>query len=121
MIPRSQCNCECHINPHVCHCMPCCYPDDVYYDLEKKMRDLEQKIELGTGVFSGNVVRPVRQHQAKPQYCCKEFRKLVEHPETVFNRETTFTKHGNEWWTDFSDGEYGDIKLTFCPFCGKKL
>ena len=114
MIPHSQCHCECHVNPAVCHCAPCCYPDDLPpFDITKAVL-VEFPNELNHS--------PVKlQHQAKPQYCCREFRKIVERPETVFSRETTFTKNGNEWWTDFSDGEYGDIRLVFCPFCGKKL
>lgn len=52
---------------------------------------------------------------------------MVENPEDVYNRETQFRKYkeygyGEEiWHTDFSAGEYGDIRLDFCPFCGKKL
>ena len=54
-------------------------------------------------------------------FCCDEFRKIVETPEESFGRWTTFTKTDNIWWTDFSSGEYGDIKLSFCPFCGVDL
>ena len=54
-------------------------------------------------------------------YCCEEFTKIVEKPESESYRHTTFSKQDGLWWTDFSDGEYGDIKLSFCPFCGTKL
>lgn len=56
-------------------------------------------------------------------YCCEEFRKTVEEPESTYNRRTTFTHDRADgfWWTDFSDSEYGDIKLKFCPFCGANL
>lgn len=55
------------------------------------------------------------------EYCCNVFEKMVENPESVFSRQTTFEKIDGVWWTNFSDGEYGDIRLDYCPFCGKKL
>lgn len=55
------------------------------------------------------------------KYCCEKFQKVVESPEEVFNRKTTFKKIDGIWYTDFSDGEYGEIELIYCPFCGTKL
>jgi len=55
------------------------------------------------------------------EYCCRIFAKMVENPESVYNRQTRFSKYDGIWNTDFSDGEYGDIRLDFCPFCGSKL
>ncbi|KKN46019.1 hypothetical protein LCGC14_0677130 [marine sediment metagenome] len=54
-------------------------------------------------------------------YCCTVFEKIIENPESVYARETTFRNDKGVWWTDFSDGEYGDIRLDYCPFCGEKL
>ncbi len=54
-------------------------------------------------------------------YCCEKFRKIREEPESVYGRDTTFSKVEGVWWTNFSEDEYGDIELTFCPFCGTKL
>ena len=54
------------------------------------------------------------------KYCCKKFQKIVESPESVYSRETTFKLDDiGVWFTNFSDGEYGDIQLDFCPFCGE--
>ena len=33
MINRSQCECECHTNPRIMHCIPCCEPDGTLYEL----------------------------------------------------------------------------------------
>jgi len=55
------------------------------------------------------------------EFCCKKFQKIVEEPESAYARETTFTIIEGKWWTDFSENEYGDIQLDFCPFCGSKL
>lgn len=55
------------------------------------------------------------------EYCCKVFEKMVENPESVYDRDTTFEINDGEWRTNFSDYEYGDIRLNFCPFCGSKL
>ena len=55
------------------------------------------------------------------KYCCEEFRKIIEEPESVYNIDITFRQQNGKWWTDFSDCEFGDIELTYCPFCGEKL
>lgn len=55
------------------------------------------------------------------EYCCDKFKNIINTPESAYYRQTTFKQEEGVWYTDFSDGEYGDIKLTFCPFCGKKL
>jgi len=55
------------------------------------------------------------------KYCCDEFTKTILNPDDAYDRATTFTFVKGTWFTDFSDGEYGDIVLTFCPFCGSKL
>lgn len=55
------------------------------------------------------------------KYCCEKFKNIMDKPESVYDRQTTFRKYENVWYTDFSDGEYGDIELIHCPFCGEKL
>ena len=56
------------------------------------------------------------------KYCCEKFQKIVESPESVYSRETTFRQDKDGIWdTNFSDGEYGDIQLDFCPFCGTNI
>ena len=56
-------------------------------------------------------------------FCCEKFKKIMEEPESVYDRKITFflSTVDGKWYTDFSDGEYGDIELTFCPFCSIKL
>ena len=49
------------------------------------------------------------------------FQKIIKTPESVYSRPTTFLQIEGKWWTDFSESEYGDIQLDFCPFCGTKL
>jgi len=56
------------------------------------------------------------------KYCCEKFQNIIDNPESAYDRKTTFWKSDNDkWYTDFSDGEYGDIELDYCPFCGEKL
>lgn len=54
-------------------------------------------------------------------YCCERFKDTVETKNAVYDRLTRFNMLDGKWWTDFSDGEYGDIQLDYCPFCGSKL
>jgi len=55
------------------------------------------------------------------KYCCNEFTRTINTHDSVYDRYTTFAFCNGVWVTDFSDGEYGDIELIFCPYCGTKL
>ena len=63
----------------------------------------------------------ISKKEKENKYCCNKFKKKINDHGKNYNRGTTFEFCNGVWFTDFSDGEYGDIELTFCPFCGTKL
>lgn len=55
-------------------------------------------------------------------FCCDKFRTYyILPPDGGFGRRTEFVLLDDKYHTNFSDGEYGDIPLDYCPFCGTKL